>query len=102
MSLDTPKQGTLPRNDDGTLPAYAWPGGYPILYSFADGAACCPPCANGENGSEAHEASADGDSQWTLVAGDIFYEGPPEFCAHCNGAIESAYGDPEEADAPGP
>jgi len=25
---------------------------------------------------------------------DIFYEGPTEFCAECNGEMESAYGDP--------
>lgn len=29
------------RLSDGTLPAYAWPGGYPILYMAKDNGILC-------------------------------------------------------------
>lgn len=75
----------LYRNDDGTLPAYAWPGGYPIIYILADGEILCPACANDANG-------------WRIMGADIHYEGPPELCCHCNAEIESAYGEPGETE----
>ena len=28
------------------LPAFAWPGGYPIYYLDAEGSVLCPDCAN--------------------------------------------------------
>lgn len=85
------------------LPAYAWPGGYPIVYAARDGwrdedgtlkfnsydrseNACCAKCA--------------GDvEKWPdliIVAQDIHYEGAAEYCEYCNEVTESAYGDPEE------
>jgi hypothetical protein len=85
---------TLHRNDDGKLPAYAWPGGYPIYYVCTDGGVLCPECANGENGSEASERK-DAPHDWRLEGADIHYEGPPLVCDHCGTEIESAYGDPD-------
>lgn len=85
----------MQRNENGTLPAYAWPGGYPIYYLFADGEVCCPDCANGENGSQAHE-DRDGDHDWLLVGQQVHYEGETLACVHCNRQIESAYGNPNE------
>ncbi len=82
---------TLTRNEDGTLPAYAWPGGYPVYYVTADGGEMCPACANGGNGSEATE-DADAEDQWRLVANDVHWEGESLWCDHCGGEIESAYG----------
>lgn len=79
----------LQRNDDGTLPAYAWPGGYPIFYLLADDAVLCADCANGKNGSEASENHPD--RQWRIVAADINWEDPNLYCDHCNKRIESAY-----------
>lgn len=79
------------------LPAFAWPGGYPIIYYAGDGACFCAACVNGENGSDAPDANAD-DPQWTIEAADVYYEGPAESCAHCGAAIESAYGDPDAPD----
>src|SRR5437899_2447381 len=38
---------TAIRQSDGTLPAYAWPGGYPIVYMAKDNGILCPKCANG-------------------------------------------------------
>jgi hypothetical protein len=34
------------RMENGNLPAYAWPGGYPIYYVAADNGVLCPVCAN--------------------------------------------------------
>lgn len=79
------------RDENGKLPAYAWPGGYPIVYVMDDGETLCPDCVNTEE--NVHEGgNADG---WRLEAYDIHYEGPPEVCAHCGKETESAYGDPE-------
>lgn len=36
------------RNADGTLPAFAWPGGYDIVYVTRDGLEVCADCANRE------------------------------------------------------
>ncbi len=80
----------ITRHDDGTLPTYAWPGGYPLFYLTKDCGVLCPDCANGKNGSEAHETSDD--PQWRLVACDVHWEGEPLTCDHCNAEIESAYG----------
>lgn len=83
----------LHRDSNGQLPAFAWPGGYPLFYLTADNAVLCPDCANGKNGSDASEA--DEDTQWRLVACNILWEGEPEICEHCNAEIKSAYGIPE-------
>lgn len=82
------------RGSDGRLIAFAWPGGYPVLYVTDDGGALCPPCANGGNGSEA-SPDAEPRSGWRIVAGDIHYEGAPAVCDHCGTATASAYGDPD-------
>ena len=86
------------RQSDGKLPAYAWPGGYPIVYIVADGGTLCPACANGENGSQAADAidpQCPDDKQWRVIGFSIHYEGPPEICDHCGTEVESAYGDPD-------
>jgi len=84
------QQTTIQKNDDGTYPAYAWPGGYPLLYTTADGSLLCPACAN----SDGQEDDPD-DPQWHIVAQDVIWEGPPTYCDHCSAEIESAYGDPD-------
>lgn len=89
----------ITRDPDGTLPAYAWPGGYQIVYFTQDGGTLCPNCANGKNGSEASEASDD--PQWRLIACDLYQEGPTIQCDHCNADIESDYGDPDDDDDEG-
>jgi len=81
------------RDSSGQLLAYAWPGGYPVLYLAADGGVLCPECANSKDCREAEE----GDTQWRIISGDIHWEGPPAICDNCNKAIESAYGDPSDA-----
>lgn len=80
----------LREDNGGNLPAYAWPGGYPLYYLTADNGCLCPDCANGKNGSEAHEDNED--KSWRLVACDVHYEGEPITCDHCGEQVESAYG----------
>ena len=96
------------RETDGSLPFYAWPGGYPVLYLMEDGETLCPACANGENGSLAYAGDPPEDPeggrmwqdpQWHIVAQFVHYEGAPEFCAHCNAETPSAYGDPDSPDS---
>lgn len=79
------------RNDKGELPAYAWPGGYPMVYMAKDNGILCPKCAN------AYKAEKDNEEQLKPVGYFIHYEGTPEQCEHCNAFIESAYGDPNES-----
>jgi hypothetical protein len=78
------------RDENGKLPAYAWPGGYQIIYLDRGNSVLCPACAN--------KSDTDPDElpQFKPVAGDIYYEGPTIQCDQCNADIESAYGDPEE------
>lgn len=77
------------RDSDGKLPAYAWPGGYPLLYLAKDNGVLCPKCAN------AYTPDRDNEDQLKPVAYYIHYEGPGEQCEHCNALVESAYGDPD-------
>lgn len=73
------------RNDDGTLPAYVWPGGYPLMYLTTFNNSLCPDCANSWQDDEIE----------TIVYGYIWWEGPAKYCDHCRGEVESAYGDPK-------
>jgi DNA-directed RNA polymerase subunit RPC12/RpoP len=83
------------RMEDGRLPAFAFPGGYPLYYLTADDGILCPDCANGDNGSEAQNPECQDDRQWRIVCADIHYEGEPITCDHCSAQIESAYRETE-------
>jgi hypothetical protein len=92
-------QPNLPRNNqDGSLDAFAWPGGYPIFYLCEDSGVLCPDCARTVDGDP--EGYPQDDPQWHIVAADVHWEGAPMFCDNCNAEIESAYGDPEKGGAP--
>jgi hypothetical protein len=73
----------------GTLPSFAWPGGYPLYYLCADMGTLCPDCANQKNGSLASEL--EDDKQWKLIGYDVNYEDGDLNCDHCNKKIEAAY-----------
>ncbi len=78
------------------LPAFAWPGGYPIVYLFTDGGIICPDCAN-ENIVEIDSANRAGrpfnsHGGWAITGFDLHMDGDPELCDHCHKEIESAYG----------
>jgi len=76
-------------------------GGYPLLWLMSDGECICPKCAR-NNRALLRLAMRDKrttgycDRDWLPVAIDVHWEGAPIQCAHCNGLIESAYGEPDE------
>src|SRR5262245_45249543 len=68
----------LPTDEDGKLTAYAWPGGYPVLYLDRDNSTLCPACAQ----KELEDAAA---TDCTVpVAWFVHYERNPEICSQCN------------------
>jgi len=88
------------RDENGNLPAYAWPGGYPIYYLCADNGVLCPQCANKESAvrdADEHPDYPDYD-QWHIVAGEVNWEDASLTCDNCSQRIESAYAE-QEGDA---
>lgn len=71
---------TLPRDNTGKLPSYAWSGGYPFVYYDKVGNVLCPSCANKEV-----------DQSQEVIAADINYEDVELFCDDCSKRIEAAY-----------
>jgi hypothetical protein len=72
------------RETGGQLPAYAWPGGYPLFYLDNHGSVLCADCATD---------TLDDEYSAELVACDINYEEPLMYCDQCDKHIEPAYGD---------
>jgi hypothetical protein len=77
------------------LPAFAWPGGYPIFYVFTDGGCICPECAN-ENileidGANRGQGQRNSHGGWAIDAHDVNWEDGELTCDHCHKRIESAY-----------
>jgi len=72
---------------------YAWPGGYPVYFVTADGAALSFQAAR-DNRREILDAIASDDNGggWRVVGADLALEGPL-FCDHTGQPIETAYGD---------
>ncbi len=71
------------------LPRYTSLGSYTILYVTKRGETLCAKCAE-----------ADTQEDDPVVGGQVFWEGPSEFCVNCNVEIESSYGDPDNPDDP--
>lgn len=72
---------------------YAWPGGYPLFFICDDGGALCCKCARSEARrimESVRDRQSDG---WRVVGMDINWENVEAHCDHCNGTIESAYGE---------
>ena len=82
----------LPRDDNGLLESYAWPGGYALVYYTVDGGTLCPDCARM---AEAEGLTAIDDPQWTLGAASVQWEGPTTVCDHCGKELPTEYGDPD-------
>ena len=84
----------LPRDDNGKLSTYAFPGGYPILYLDRQDGVMCPSCANKAE-ADAREEKEEA-SEFTMyadavpVTAGINYETPTS-CDECGGDIEAAY-----------
>jgi len=70
------------KDENGKLPAYAWPGGYQLIYLTKDGSTVCPECANKE-----------ADDSQAVIGVDVYWEGPAVCCDDCGREIESAYGE---------
>ena len=101
--INLPREGSPGDIGPQKLASYAWPGGYSIVYTLADGASLCASCANGDNGSYAHTVSDCGSTgpdwdDWAIIGADAYWEGPPMDCAHCGTVLESEYGDPDSPD----
>ena len=78
------------------LPSFAWSGGYPLFYVFADGGAICPDCVNA-NVSEIDQAnrgqrSFNSHGGWAVDAVEPNWEDTELVCDHCHKPIPSAYG----------
>ena len=75
-------------DNDGKLPEYGWPGGYPIFYLDREDSTLCAECAT---------KSTDEDEmpQFKPVAFDINYEDAGMYCEQCNKMIDCAY--PQES-----
>ena len=78
-------EGTTPTIDElraahgGQLPAWAWPGGYPMYYMDEDGSEFCTSCANQD------------DAEPAIRYWGINWEDPDLYCSGGCGRIESAY-----------
>lgn len=77
------------RGADGKLPAYAWPGGYPLVYITEEGLTVCALCASKD----------DDETSDPVVGYQVHWEGEAETCEDCGAEIESAYGEVEESNA---
>ena len=73
-------------DENGRLPAYAWPGGYQLFYVDNHDCVLCPDCAND------HDNYGGG----TVVAYDINYEDATLSCDACNKWIDPSYLDGKE------
>lgn len=68
------------RDSDGKLPAFAWPGGYPIFYLDKQGNVLCPGCASREI-----------DQAQEVTDSDVNWEDADLECDYCGRGIECAY-----------
>ena|SRR5688572_13832160 len=76
-------------DENGKLPAYAWPGGYQMFYLDKHNAVLCPDCAN--------EVAQETEDDWYMVvAYDVNYEDPFLVCDNCNKHIDPSYMTEEE------
>jgi hypothetical protein len=75
---------------------WAWPGGYPVYFVTADGAALSFKAARDNRrkilGAIAEDNRGGG---WRIVAADLALEGPL-YCDATGEKIETAYGDVED------
>ncbi len=77
---------------------YAWPGGYPLYFVCADGAALSFEAAKQEAAFIRDAIIGKADPQWQVTHLAINWEDVDLWCAHLGKRIESAYfNDPETA-----
>jgi hypothetical protein len=73
--------GTADQPETEELPAYAWPGGYPLFYLDSENNVLCPTCANKL------------DMSTGVTEYDVNWEDNTLYCDDCSARIESAYGE---------
>lgn len=79
------------RDENGLLPAYAWPGGYAIAYVMDDCEFLCAKCANDPSNPIHETGDADGWRIDAYITAD-WHEGTEWYCAHCNATIATEEG----------
>jgi hypothetical protein len=78
----------------------ASPGTYPKVAIMGDNEVVCPACIIANIRQVVYATKHYRvDRQWALQEACTYWEGPDEECAHCGGAIHSAYGPQEEEEA---
>lgn len=90
---------TMIDSKDGTVSAYAWPGGYPLYYIAKDGGTMCPTCVNKEIKLIVDETINDDGKQWQLVGREVNWEDANLTCDNCDKRIPSAYAEDDAEDA---
>jgi len=75
--------------------AYAWPGGYAVLFLCKDSGVICFDCARKEQEliRSAIREPEYRDHQWQVVASFINWEDPALVCEHCNKVQKAEYCD---------
>jgi hypothetical protein len=72
---------------------YAWPGGYPLYFVTADGAALSFKSAKAERRNILEALRDKDNSSWRVVGVDVNYENAELYCDHSGERIEAAYMD---------
>lgn len=76
---------------------YAWPGGYPLYFITADGAALSFEAVRQEFRNVADDFMADASTGWRIVAVEVNWEDGELTCDHTGEPIPSAYAEDSEA-----
>lgn len=76
---------------------YAWPGGYPIYFITADGAALSFEAVRQEWRQIVYSHLHNLRDGWHIEGADINWEDPALYCDHTGERIESAYAEDEAA-----
>lgn len=74
---------------------YAWPGGYPLYFTCADGSPLSFDAAKEEKELIIESIQNDAQDEWHVVGFDINWEDTEMYCIHTGEKIQSAYGDDE-------
>lgn len=77
---------------------YAWPGGYPVYTVMADGELLCADCARQNYRQIVGDTLARFGGSWRAAGAGVKWEGPVEHCCNCGKDLDSAYGNPDEAE----
>ncbi len=80
-------------DNNGEVPAYAWPGGYECYFITKDGGVLCHQCVE-QNLEQIKEAESEGnwDAQWAVIACENLSMNESELiCDHCGRVIDHGW-----------